>query len=142
MELTGSMSRAGNPHDNAKCESLMKTLKQEEIHTRKYRDRADVEAHIGEFFNRYYNLRRLHSALGYRTPEQFEQRLLAQPAPVPAASMRFPRHRGICRPDADRQAGGRHRDAPRTHRCDEFQPGIPRRVALQQWVTRPMWSGQ
>src|SRR5208283_2268640 len=44
-----SMSRAGNPYDNAKCESFMKTLKQEEIYTRQYRDRADLEAHIGHF---------------------------------------------------------------------------------------------
>ena len=72
------MSRAGNPYDNAKCESFMKTLKQEEIHTRRYRDRADLEAHIGEFLERYYNRRRLHSALGYQTPEQFEDSLKPQ----------------------------------------------------------------
>ena len=100
-----SMSRAGNPYDNAKCESFMKTLKQEEIYTRKYRDRADLEAHIGEFLDRYYNRRRMHSALGYRTPEQFEQSLLDQPAAVPVASMSFSRHEGIYRPDVPRQAG-------------------------------------
>jgi len=76
--IAPSMSRAGNPYDNAKCESFMKTLKQEEIHTRRYRDRADLEAHIGEFLERYYNRRRLHSALGYRTPEQFENSLKPQ----------------------------------------------------------------
>ena len=70
-----SMSRPANPYDNARCESFMKTLKQEEIYTRRYRDRADLEAHIGEFIERYYNRRRLHSALGYRTPEQFEYSL-------------------------------------------------------------------
>src|SRR5579863_9204203 len=58
-----SMSRTANPYDNATCESFMKTLKQEEIHTRQYRDRADLEAHIGQFLERYYNRRRLHSAL-------------------------------------------------------------------------------
>jgi transposase InsO family protein len=100
-----SMSRAGNPYDNAKCESFMKTLKQEEIYTRQYRDRADLEAHIGEFIERYYNRRRLHSALDYRTPDEFEQSLLAQPAAVPAASMSFFRHEGIYRPDAEGQAG-------------------------------------
>jgi transposase InsO family protein len=100
-----SMSRAGNPYDNAKCESFMKTLKQEEIHTRRYRDRADLEAHIGDFIERYYNRRRLHSALGYSTPEQFEHSLLQPPAAVPAASMSFFRHEGIYRPDAPEQAG-------------------------------------
>jgi putative transposase len=100
-----SMSRAGNPYDNAKCESFIKTLKQEEIYTRKYRDKADLEAHIGEFMERYYNRRRLHSALGYRSPEAFEQSLLATSAAVPAASMSFFRHEGIYRPDADGQAG-------------------------------------
>ena len=100
-----SMSRAGNPYDNANCESFMKTLKQEEIYTRKYRDRADLEAHIGEFLERYYNRRRLHSALGYRSPEQFEQSLFHQPAVVPVASMSFFRHEGIYRPDAAEEAG-------------------------------------
>ena len=99
-----SMSRAGNPYDNAKCESFIKTLKQEEIYTRQYRDQADLEAHIGEFIERYYNRRRLHSALGYRSPEAFE-RLLDQPAAAPVASMSFFRHEGIYRPDADRKAG-------------------------------------
>jgi putative transposase len=98
-----SMSRAGNPYDNAKCESFIKTLKQEEIYTRQYRDQADLEAHIGEFIERYYNRRRLHSALGYRSPEAFE-RLLDQPAPVPVASMSFFRHEGIYRPDVNKQA--------------------------------------
>jgi putative transposase len=70
-----SMSRAGRPYDNAMCESFMKTLKQEEIYTRQYRDRADLELHMAEFLEQYYNRRRLHSALGYRSPESFEQSL-------------------------------------------------------------------
>jgi transposase InsO family protein len=98
-----SMSRAGNPYDNAKCESFIKTLKQEEIYTRQYRDRADLEAHIGEFIERYYNRRRLHSALGYRSPEQFERSLLGQPASAPGPSVSFFRHEGIYRPDAGKQ---------------------------------------
>lgn len=100
-----SMSRAGNPYDNAKCESFMKTLKQEEIYTRKYRDKADLEAHIGEFLERYYNRRRLHSALDYRSPEAFEHSLLAQSAAVPAPSMSFFRHEGIYRPEGLKQSG-------------------------------------
>jgi len=103
-EIAPSMSRRGNPYDNAKCESFMKTLKQEEIYTRQYRDRADLEAHAGEFIERYYNRRRLHSALDYRSPEQFERSLPANPAAVPAASMSFFRHEGIYRPDGNRQA--------------------------------------
>ena len=99
-----SMSRAANPYDNARCESFIKTLKQEEIYTRQYRDRAHLEAHIGEFIERYYNRRRLHSALDYRSPEVFEQSLLGQPAAAPVASMSFSRHEGIYRPDGDRKA--------------------------------------
>ena len=77
--IVPSMSRTGNPYDNAKCESFIRTLKQEEIYTREYRDRADLEAHIAEFLEQYYNRRRLHSALGYRSPEQFENSLRAAP---------------------------------------------------------------
>jgi transposase InsO family protein len=68
-----SMSRPGNPYDNAFCESFMKTLKQEEIYCRQYRDFQELSAHLEEFIDHYYNRQRLHSALGYRTPEEFEQ---------------------------------------------------------------------
>jgi putative transposase len=71
--MTPSMSRPANPYDNATCESFMKTLKQEEIYCREYGDLEDLEAHLEEFLDRYYNQRRLHSALGYRTPEEFEE---------------------------------------------------------------------
>jgi transposase InsO family protein len=101
--IAPSMSRAGNPYDNAKCESFMKTLKQEEIHTRDYRDRADLETHIGQFLEQYYNRSRLHSALNYRSPEQFEQSLLGTSMALPAARMSFFRHEEIYRPDVGRQ---------------------------------------
>jgi transposase InsO family protein len=91
-----SMSRAGRPYDNAMCESFIKTLKQEEIHTRQYRDRVDLELHIAEFLEQYYNRRRLHSALGYRSPETFEHSLKPQ---VATAQMSFFRHGEIYRPD-------------------------------------------
>ena len=68
-----SMSRPGNPYDNAFCESFMKTLKQEEIYCNQYRDFEDLSGHLEEFIDRYYNRLRLHSALGYRTPEEFER---------------------------------------------------------------------
>jgi transposase InsO family protein len=71
--ITISMSRKGNPYDNAACESFMKTLKYEEVYRQEYRDMAEALASIGEFINRTYNQKRLHSALGYRPPVEFEQ---------------------------------------------------------------------
>jgi putative transposase len=100
-----SMSAAGNPYDNAKCESFMKTLKQEEIRTRQYRDRADLEAHIAEFLEQYYNRQRLHSALNYCSPEQFEQSLPQKSMAWPAATMSFLRHEEIYRPDVEAETG-------------------------------------
>lgn len=93
-----SMSRAGRPYDNAMCESFLKTLKREEVYTRQYRDRSDLELHIAEFLEQYYNRRRLHSALGYRSPETFERSL--QPYPD-TRQMSFFRHEEIYRPDVD-----------------------------------------
>jgi len=69
---TISMSRKGNPWDNAACESFMKTLKQEEIYRNEYRDFPDAHSSIGEFLERVYNQKRLHSALGYVPPAEFE----------------------------------------------------------------------
>jgi transposase InsO family protein len=71
--MVPSMSRPANPYDNAACESFMKTLKQEEIYCNQYRDFEELSAHLEEFLGTYYNRQRLHSALGYRTPEEFEQ---------------------------------------------------------------------
>jgi len=68
-----SMSRKGNPYDNAACESFMKTLKQEEVYRNEYRDFYEARAGIGEFLERIYNQKRLHSALGYVPPADFEQ---------------------------------------------------------------------
>ena len=67
-----SMSRRGNPYDNAACESFMKTLKQEEVYRNEYRDFHDARSSIGEFLERVYNQKRLHSALGYMPPAEFE----------------------------------------------------------------------
>lgn len=74
-----SMSRKGNPYDNATCESFLKTLKYEEVYRSEYRDLGDARARIGEFLEAVYNERRLHSALGYLSPARFERGL-----PVPA----------------------------------------------------------
>ena len=70
-----SMSRIGNPYDNAKAESFMKTLKQEEVDGRSYRDAEQARSTIGTFIEEVYNRRRLHSALDYRPPVEFEQQL-------------------------------------------------------------------
>lgn len=67
-----SMSRKGNPYDNAACESFMKTLKYEEVYRNEYRDFADARASIREFLELVYNRKRLHSALGYLPPADFE----------------------------------------------------------------------
>jgi putative transposase len=69
---TISMSRKGNPYDNAACESFMKTLKYEEVYRNEYRDFHDARFSIGEFLERVYNQKRLHSALGYVPPAEFE----------------------------------------------------------------------
>ncbi len=70
--VTISMSRKGNPYDNAACESFMKTLKYEEVYRNEYRDFHEARAGIGEFLERIYNQKRLHSALGYVPPAEFE----------------------------------------------------------------------
>ncbi|MGQ0735200.1 MAG: IS3 family transposase [Acidobacteriota bacterium] len=68
-----SMSRPANPYDNASCESLVKTLKREEIYANDYRTLEHLATNIEQFIDEYYNRCRLHSALGYRPPEEFER---------------------------------------------------------------------
>jgi putative transposase len=91
-QMMPSMSRPGNPYDNAFCESFMKTLKQEEIYCNQYADFEELSQHLEEFIGAYYNRLRLHSALGYRTPEEFERDAAATPSSdgsQQAASMKF-----------------------------------------------------
>ena len=70
--LRGSMARKGNPYDNAMAESFWKTLKYEQVYRREYRTVAEARADIGRFIEKIYNQQRLHSALGYSSPTEFE----------------------------------------------------------------------
>ena len=70
-----SMRRKANPWDNAACESFMKTLKYEEVYPQEYRDLAEARAPSAQFLEKVYNQKRLHSALGYRPPAEFEAKL-------------------------------------------------------------------
>lgn len=83
-----SMSRKGNPWDNAACESFMKTLKYEEVYRSEYRDLAEARASIGVFLEKMYNRKRLHSALGYVPPVEFEAQQQANPT-LEAAARQF-----------------------------------------------------
>jgi transposase InsO family protein len=74
-----SMSRTGNPYDNAKAESFMKTLKSEEVYLHQYRDQEEARASIQSFIEEVYNRKRLHSSLSYLSPEGFEQQHRSQP---------------------------------------------------------------
>jgi transposase InsO family protein len=73
-----SMSRKGNPWDNAACESFMKSLKYEEVLRNEYRDLGEARRSILRFLEQVYNEKRLHSALGYCPPAEFEQNLMAR----------------------------------------------------------------
>jgi transposase InsO family protein len=71
-----SMSRKGNPYDNARTESFMKTLKYEEVYRQEYRDLSDALRSLRRFIEKVYNEKRLHSALGYLPPSEFETNLV------------------------------------------------------------------
>lgn len=81
-----SMSRPGNPYDNVTCESFLKTLKREKIYATSYCDFEDLQERLEEFIERYYNRCRLHSALGYCSPVNFEDQAHANEGPACAAA--------------------------------------------------------
>ena len=88
--MVPSMSRPANPYDNASCESFMKTLKREEIYANRYDHLEHLRTNIAEFIEQYYNRQRLHSALGYRSPEEFERQSECQsPTDSRSATMQF-----------------------------------------------------
>lgn len=74
-DITISMSRTGNPYDNALAESFIKTLKTEEVYLNEYRDLLDAKNNIEQFIDQVYNQKRLHSSIGYRTPVEREAQL-------------------------------------------------------------------
>jgi transposase InsO family protein len=118
-----SMSRPANPYDNASCESFMRTLKREEIHAHEYRDLDHLRQNVGAFLENYYNRVRLHSALGYRPPEEFEQSA-GSGTEARGATMSFFRHAEIYRSDVGFKAEGEpaHTGSP-DHRLDESPAG-------------------
>jgi putative transposase len=120
--MTPSMSRPANPYDNASCESFMKTLKQEEIYANDYRDLEHLRTQVAEFLDQYYNRLRLHSALGYRPPEEYEREL--NQSSVGAAKMSFLRHGEVFRSDGEPDSTGAQVEthAP-AHRLDETPAG-------------------
>ena len=73
-----SMAARGNPYENAQAESFFKTLKSEEVYLKEYRDIDEAQQHLDRFIEDVYNTKRLHSALGYRPPAEFEM-LLSKP---------------------------------------------------------------
>jgi putative transposase len=117
--MISSMSRPANPYDNASCESFIKTLKREEIYANEYRDLDHLDENIAAFIDNYYNRVRLHSALGYKPPEEFEQ--AATPATISqGATMSFFRHAEIFQSDVGFQIEGEPAETGSPdHRLDE-----------------------
>jgi len=93
--IQASMSRVGNPYDNARAESFMKTLKQEEVDGRSYRDVHQARNDISAFIEDVYNRQRLHSALAYQSPAEFEAQHATATASVAARQLGFLRHAEI-----------------------------------------------
>jgi hypothetical protein len=123
LTMIPSMSRPANPYDNASCESFMKTLKREEIHANEYRDLDDLRTNIQAFIEQYYNRLRLHSALGYQPPEEFEQAASSATASQ-GATMSFFRHPEIFRSDVRFSIDGEPTEAcSPDHRLDESPAG-------------------
>lgn len=90
-----SMSRPGHPWENGKCESFMATLKREEIDARPYKNLEELERHIEEFIEQIYNRVRLHSALGYLSPAEFERRHTQQNTVWRPATLSLMRHEEV-----------------------------------------------
>ena len=110
-KITISMSRPARPWENARCERFMRTLKEEEIDCREYGTLAELEQNLEDFIERYYNRVRLHAALGYRSPVEFEQQQAGLAAVPPAtgiaAALSFRRHQEIYSDEVKSKRAGR-----------------------------------
>jgi putative transposase len=113
-----SMSRPGRPWENGKCESFIKTLKQEQLDGRRYATLEELREHLEEFIERVYNPVRLHSALAYQSPVEFERQQAACPrqAPWMPATLSFLRHREIFSDDSQAETPGKNESFPAAHR--------------------------
>jgi len=122
-QMIPSMSRSANPYDNASCESFMKTLKREEIYANDYQDLEHLQGNVEAFIEQYYNRCRLHSALGYRPPEEFE-RDASTTVNSAGATMSFFRHGKIYQSDEGGKSNGeRPKSRPPVHRPDDSPAG-------------------
>ncbi len=113
-QITISMSRPARPWENARCERFMRTLKEEEIDCREYGTLAELERNLEDFIERFYNRVRLHAALGYHSPVEFEQQQ-ARTAPGLQASgvmaaLSFRRHQEIYPDVVKTKRAGRRRN--------------------------------
>jgi putative transposase len=117
-DIAPSMSRVGNPYDNAKAESFMKTLKQEEVNGQTYRDVHHARSAIGAFLEEVYNSHRLHSALAYQPPTEFEANLNSPAGAMTTASRSLAtalpgaRSLAACSPVPNHQQGSAEPQAP------------------------------
>jgi len=130
QQITASMSRLGNPWDNAKCESFMKTLECEEIRANEYRGMEDLGNNVACFVDVYYNSQRLHSALGYNTPKQFEA-TICPAAPAGNGQLSFPGIGRSFNPTCQTKRS-RPRTVSRIIALMSLRLAIPCRVGLHQ----------
>jgi hypothetical protein len=121
-----SMSRPANPYDNASCESFIKTLKREEIYANAYENLEHLRANIEIFIAEYYNQQRLHSALGYRSPEEFERQAPCQSAAADSKGATITFVAGLAQPSTGMlQQGTRTRLLRNTRRPAETMARCP-----------------